>query len=392
MKSKPKSKRSAPKWLLWIILVVAIALIILRLCLPYILIDYATKQINKIPGYHVKIPDLDVHLWRGSYAFKGLELNKIQNSIPVPFFKSDILDLSVEWRALFQGAFVAKIVATHPVVNFVTDDKGHNEQLTISSQWLDIVKTLFPLKFNRIEAQNGEVYFRSYTSDPPFKIFLNKLDMQMTNLQNADHSSKLLYATYKVTAESGSKGSLEIDGKFNPVIKTPTFYISVSLKGLSVVELKSFLKSYTKVDMKGGTFSLYGEAAAADGKIKGYVKPFIKNLQIGSTKPQTNPFQAVYNGAAAVVAKIIENHQKHTIATQVNISGNVNHPNDSILSIIGYMLRHAFIQALIPSVDNTIKMRDVLIGDDSPPPVRSEAPEAQKPAPVRTHSRHSHSQ
>jgi hypothetical protein len=353
--------RSAPKWLLWIILAVAIALIILRLCLPYILINYVTKQVNKLPDYHVQIGDLDVHLWRGSYTIKNLQLWKIRKNIPVPFFKSDILDLSVEWRALFEGSLVAKILAKHPVINFVTDDKNGNEQVTISRQWLDIVKTLFPLKFNRIEAVDGEIYLRNYTSDPPYKMNLNNLELQIDNLQNSHHIQKLLYATYSATADSSNGGKLAVDGKFNPVNKTPTFFISASLKGMSVKQVKGFLKHYTNVDVQGGIFSLYGEAAAADGKIKGYVKPFIKDLKIGPNK-DSNPLQVVYDGAAAVVATIVKNQKKDTIATKINIQGNIDDPNESILSIIGYLLRHAFIQALVPQVDHNIKMQDVMVG------------------------------
>jgi hypothetical protein len=355
------TRRYVPKWLLWILAAVITGLVIMRLCLPYIIINYVTKQINKIPEYRVKIPDLDVHLWRGSYTIKGLQLWKIKNSIPVPFYKADLMDLSVEWAALFKGVLVAKIAAQHPVINFVQDEKGGNEQLGIAGGWLDIVKTLFPLRFDQIEASNGEVYFRSYTSKPPFKIFLNKLQLQFDNIQNANHSNKLLYATFMVKADSNSAGTLDIQGKFNPVDTQPTFFINAALKGMSIADLKSFLKSYTSVDVQSGSFSLYGEAAAADGRIKGTVKPFLKDLKIAPNK-NSSPLQVVVDGAAAVVAKIIKNQKHDTIATKINIEGNVNDPNKSILSIIGYMLRHAFIQALLPQIDHNVKMQDVLVG------------------------------
>jgi hypothetical protein len=353
--------RSAPKWLLWITLAVIVALIGLRLYLPYFLLGYVTRQINKIPGYHVRIRDLDVHLWRGSYTIKELELWKIRDSIPVPFYKAESMDLSVEWAALIKGAFVATIVAQHPVINFVTDDKGGNDQFSIGGQWLDIVKSLFPLRFDQIAAHQGEIYLRSYTASPPFKIFLNNVEVHIDNMQNADHSSKLLYSTFVVKADSSNSGTLEVNGKFNPVTKSPTFFINASLKNMNVLEVKSFLKHYTNVDVQGGRFSLYAEAAAADGKIKGYVKPFIKDLKIAPNK-NSSPLQVVYDGAAAVVATIMKNPKKQTIATQVNISGNIDNPDDSILSIIGYMIRHAFIQALAPQIDHDVKMQDVLMG------------------------------
>jgi hypothetical protein len=40
----------------------------------------------------------------------------------------------------------------------------------------------------------------------------------------------------------------------------------------------------------------------------------------------------------------------------------VNDPDTSILSIIGYLIQHGFIRSLLPQIDNTIGMEDVIYG------------------------------
>lgn len=86
------------------LLVVIILLIAARLALPYILLDYVQKQINKIPEYRVKIADLDVHLYRGSYTLKKIQLWKITKKIPVPYFAAKIIDFfyrmesAISWK------------------------------------------------------------------------------------------------------------------------------------------------------------------------------------------------------------------------------------------------------------------------------------------------------
>jgi hypothetical protein len=353
-------------WFLWTLLVIAIILLAFRLYLPYFLINYVETQVNKIPEYRVKIPDLDVHLWRGAYTIINLQLWRIDKHIPVPFFSAKTIDLSVEWEALLQGSFVAKIVINEPVINFVIDEKGKNDQLSLDDQWLNIVKTLFPLNFNSITIHNGDIYFRSYTGNPPFKVYMHNAEMQMDNMQKVASKQLLLPSTFKFNAATMESGSVSFKGRYNPFDKQPTFKIEAALKSLDVSQIKSFLKHFTSVDVQSGTFSLYGEAAAADNEIKGYVKPFIQNLKIAPTK-NSGPLDVLWDGAASVVAGILKNPDEKTIATKVNIEGRIDDPNTSIFSIIGYMIRHAFIQALLPEVDHNITMQDVIYGAKTKP-------------------------
>jgi hypothetical protein len=349
MKNKPK----------WILLAIILVLFVFRLCLPYLIINYVENQINKIPEYRVKIEDLDVHLIRGSYTIRNLQLWKITKKIPVPFFSAETIDLSIEWSALLHGSLVGKILIDKPIINFVVDQSGKNEQLSLDDQWVAIVKTLFPLNFNSIQATQGKVYFRSYTGKPPFTIFLQQVEMQIQNMQNARHTNTLLPSTFIFSGKTMEQGTVYFSGRFNPFDKKPAFYFNGALKLLDVHQIKGFLKHFTSVDIQAGTFSLFGEAAAANNEITGYAKPFIKNLKIAAPK-DSSPLDKLWDGAASVVASILKNGDKQTIATKINLHGNINDPNTSIFSIIGYMIRHSFIQALLPQVDHNISMQDVV--------------------------------
>lgn len=62
-----------------------------------------------------------------------------------------------------------------------------------------------------------------------------------------------------------------------------------------------------------------------------------------------NPVEFLYQGIVEVGAKILTDQQKHTIAIKINFKGNIQNPQTSTLSIIRYLLRNAFIQALSPN-------------------------------------------
>jgi hypothetical protein len=348
------------------LLLLVIVLIVARLLLPHYLLQYVENQINKIPDYHAKIDDLDVALWRGSYTLVHIQLWKTSTHLPVPYFEAKTIDFSVQWSALLQGKFVAKIDVETPVINFVTDPQGHNEQISIAKQWLDIVKSLFPLNINRLEAHNGELYFRSYKGSSPFTTYVKNVEFTLENIQNAEHQNKELPSRFEFTGNPMGGGDVKVTGKFNPFLKTPTFYLKGELTSLSIVQIAHLLKHYTDLDVVGGTFSMYGEFGAADGKIKGYMKPFFKNLKIGDTKKES-PLGVIYNGVASVAAKILENPKKKTVATQINLEGRIDDPNTSIFSIIGYMFHHAFIQALVPGIDHNYEMGNVFYNKNANP-------------------------
>lgn len=338
----------------------AALLIAIRIALPYWLLHYVENKINQLPDYRVKIADIDVHLYRGAYTIKNIQLWKITKKIPVPFYQARTMDFSIEWRALLNGSIVAKIIIQEPNINFVIDPTGNNEQLTISKQWLDIVKNLYPLNINRLDIHKGQVALISYKGKPPYKMYIKNIEAFFSNMQRSVKQDKLLASTFSFNGDTIGGGNISILGQYDPLNKIPTFQLKAKLTALQVAEVAPFLKHYTSIDFSGGVFSLYGEAVAAKGKLKGYAKPFLKRIEIG--KPDQTPIEAIVNGAVSVVSKILENGDKKTVATRVNISGNIDDPNTSVWSIMGYLLQHAFIQALIPQLDHSVKMQDVMYG------------------------------
>lgn len=343
------------KWLLMSILVFLVGA---RIALPYVVLHYVTQQINKIPGYHVSIADLDIHLIQGRYTIKNLELWKTAAQVPAPFFKSDIINFSVQWKALFKGKFVGEIEAYRASLNFVTEPDAENEQLTINQRWLEIVKSLFPVNINQVTVHKGAIFLKSFHGDPPFSIYLKEIELQIKNMQNAQRLKKGLLSSIGLTAKGMDDVDVKVTGKLDPFARTPTFYLTASVQTLPLTEINSFLKHYVDVKAKTGTFSLFLEIAAANGKITGYAKPFLKNFTVAAEK-EASPLHQLYTGAVAVAANILENRQQKSVATQINFTGKVDDPDISTLSIILYFLQHGFIQALLPQIDRKVSMEDV---------------------------------
>jgi hypothetical protein len=124
--------------------------------------------------------------------------------------------------------------------------------------------------------------------------------------------------------------------------------------------LNDFLRAYGNFDVQKGTFSLYSEVATKDGKFKGYVKPIIKDLDVvGSEDRSDNFFNKIYEQIVGAVGVIFKNQKKDQIATKFNLEGNYSNPQTNIIEAIWEILRNAFIQALLPRIDNEINLKSV---------------------------------
>src|SRR6185312_6214831 len=258
-----------------------VILIGLRIALPYILLRFVNRELQTIPGYTGRVDDIDVHLIRGAYTINSIRLDKLGGKIPVPFFSADILDLSVEWSALFHRRLVGKIIVDHPVLNFTKGPTKETSQTEIPTRpWTKFVGDLMPLKLNRFEINSGEIHYRDFYSTPRVNIFATDIHIVAENLSNAKHQQEELPSTVEATCSGIYGGHAYLHMKLDALNAVPTFQAKAELTDMDISKLNDFLNAYGKLSVNKGTISIYTEVAAKDEKIAGYTKPIIKNLQV----------------------------------------------------------------------------------------------------------------
>ena len=91
-----------------ILIGVVVLLVVIRLFLPYVILHYSNTKLANLPGYYGHVKDIDINLFRGAYILDDIYLNKIDSTSKkqTEFFRSRSIDLSLEWRALFNRSIV----------------------------------------------------------------------------------------------------------------------------------------------------------------------------------------------------------------------------------------------------------------------------------------------
>jgi uncharacterized protein YhdP len=351
--------RRSYKWLI-IVGAIVVVLVAIRLALPSVVRDYVNDQLMALEAYDGHVDDIDLALWRGAYRIDGLRIVKTGAKQPVPFFSSERIDLSVEWKSLLRGSLVAEGDFFRPQMNLVQAKNEQQSQLGEEENWGERFEQLFPFDFNTLRVRDGTVTFRAPGIRTEDALRANHVNGTLSNLTNVVESNKETFSRFGFDAEVLEGGTARIDGTVNPLARKPTFDVNLQVRNVQLPQVNPWLRQYIKADAEGGEFELYMEIAAADGRFQGYAKPVMRNVNIySSEEPEKNPLKRIWEGLVEFAANVFENDETGQVAARVPFTGTIENPKTSIFATIGSVVRNAFVSAFARSLEGSISVRSV---------------------------------
>ena len=341
-----------------VIISIALTLVIIRLLLPGILLNRINQTLEENEDYDAHVEDIDLSLLRGAYIIKGIEISK-KDSAETPLEQLNLvnIDLALEWKALFRGRLAGHLIFNQPQIVFSAGDP--DSLVKDTTRFKTMVEQLMPLKVNRFEINNGSIHYIDNHSRPKVDISLEQINVVASNLSNVYDSVNELPSTLSASAIV-YEGNLYVDMKLNALAGHPTFDLDAELKNTNLVLLNDFFKAYGNFTVNQGVISLFSEMAASNGRFEGYVKPIIKDLDVlGPEDRDENFFQKVWESVVGAAGSVLKNQKEDQVATKIPIEGTFENPETRLLYAVGEVLRNAFIQALMPSIDREINYRTV---------------------------------
>lgn len=355
------AKTSKRKKGLRVFIIVVIVLVAIRVALPYVVLRLTNNTLANMNGYYGHIEDIDIALYRGAYKVKKMYLNKVDSITgeQTEFIKAELTDLSIEWPALFQGSLVGEIRVEKPEIRFTKEKVEPQEVIKDSSDFRKAFKNFMPLDVNKLTVHSGKLRYVDESSSPNVDIALTEMELTARNLTNSSEETDVLPSPIKLDA-SLYKGHFNVDMRINLLAQNPTFDLTSELKNTDLTELNEFFSAYADFDVNKGSFGLYTEFAAKDGKFKGYVKPFLKDLDVRGEEDKNDPWlRKTWESIVGTAGDILQNQKEDQVATKVPIEGSFSDPKPNILQAILQLLKNAFIEALMPSVDQQINIDSV---------------------------------
>lgn len=358
MTGQPISKNRKWKTVYSVIAGIVVILIIARLLLPTLVLKYANRTLANLDGYYGQVADIDIALYRGAYQLDGFYLNKVDSASgdQTRFFAVREIDLSVEWRSLFHGAIVGELLFDAPELIFTKEKAEIDAVAKDTSDFRQLLKDFMPLRVNRFEVKNGSIHYTDSTASPLVDISLTQAYILAENLTNTSRKDEKLPSTIRAHAQA-YEGTLSLDMRMNALAEHATFDLTAEIKGANLPDLNDFFVAYGRFDISKGTFGLYSEFAADGGRYKGYVKPIIKDLEVVGLEDRDDSFfQRAKEAIIGFVGKVLENPKEEQVATRVPIEGSFGKTDVLVWEAVWQILKNAFIEALMPNVDNAINI------------------------------------
>jgi hypothetical protein len=207
----------------------------------------------------------------------------------------------------------------------------------------------------------------------PYRVFFSNADLRLTGLTNQSAEAP---ARATMRGKFMGSGPTEATLAFRPHEKGGDLNLKVSIENTDMAAMNDLLRSYGKVEVAAGEFSLYAEVSVRDGAIRGYVKPLFKDMVVehDPEKEREKTFsEKLRERLVGGAAKILKNRPRKEVATKADLSGRLDSPQTSIVQVAMRLAENAFFKAILPGFDRTA-------GAAPSPPRR---PSAERPSSSR---------
>jgi hypothetical protein len=354
-----------------VVLVVLVLLVAFRLSLPYIVTHHVNNVLSELDGYRGSIYDVDIQLYRGAYQIDSLRIFKVAGNQQIPFVNIPVTNLSIEWNALLSGALVGEISFYEPVLNFIGEkesladevvDEKPTEQTGEDVDWAESMKRLMPIDINRVNIHDGKVAFYDLTTSPQVDLFLDHVELEALNLNNAKDNPEPLPSRVYLQAISIGNGQLNMAMRINVLKEIPDVDLDMRFENVDMRALNDFFKAYGHADVEAGQFNLYAELAVSEGEITGYAKPHFNELKVADWKTDDGePHELLWESMVGFLTEVFEKQRKEQFATRVPVEGEIDDVDSPFLPALWGIFSNAFVDAFEKSTDQTVSFSTLSI-------------------------------
>lgn len=345
-----------------IALTIILLIIVIRIALPSIVKYYVNHSLSQLEDYSGRVEDIDLAIYRGAYTIKGLTVNKRNGEIEEPFVYLPQTDLSVQWKALFEGSLVSEVVCAKPEINFAFSESDSSSQTGVEEDWTAVLTDLMPIAINRFQVIDGQVSLINALNEPKTNLSFSSFNGELTNVRNVYDLGDKLPSTLKVTADlEGIGGKLTFDSRMFLLKAIPDFEYDLKLLEMNAVEINPMSEYFANINFEKGSISILSEMALNDGKLKGYLKPIGNDIKVFKfNEEKDRDIGRFFTELLVEVGKLpLTNFKKDQVAAKIPLSGTIENTDTSVWPILFSSLRNAYVQAFEKQIEDKEFFREL---------------------------------
>lgn len=336
------------KSVVWIVGVVAV-LVAVRAALPVAIQWYVNRTLDRADGYAGSVGDVDLALIRGAYQIDDVRIQKVRADVPVPFFSAETVDLSIQWGELLHGHVVGEAAFERPVLNFVRAPPEAGGPVTgTDADWNARLDALVPFGINRLEVRQGRIHYRDYQTQPQVDVRLHDVNGVARDLAIIEEHDRKRSARLDVTASTQGHGRLDLQARLDPRAEALQLDLDGMLRDVELTRLNEVFRAYLNVEVESGTLSVGTQVRTRDGRIHGYVKPLLHDVDVVDLEEELEEglLDAAWEATVGLFGELLRNQPREQLGARIPLRGDPESPRIQTWSALASGLRNAYVDAL----------------------------------------------
>jgi hypothetical protein len=225
------------------------------------------------------------------------------------------------------------------------------------------------MRLDKLHLTGGQVGFVNRATDPPYRLFVDRADLEILNISNRIATLHKQGAVARLRGRFMGGGSAAVTATFRPTTQggpSADFGGELQIEKAQLPAFNDLLRAYKKIDVAGGTVSIYSQVTVKNKQVRGYVKAMFDDIKLyDPKKDRGKPWGAkLKEKVLGGLAEMLENKKSDALVIRSEISGTLGSVHASTGEILSNLIRNAFWKAIAPGFDKA-RLRG------QPPPGRS---------------------
>jgi hypothetical protein len=211
---------------------------------------------------------------------------------------------------------------------------------------------------------HSDVGFINKASSPDYRVFFSDMNLDIDRFSNRPEEGM---GQMKLTGKFMGTGPTIVTGSFRPEKPNPDFDLHVRIVKTQVQEFNQLLRAYGLPDTTGGTFAFFSEMSVQNNHIDGYVKPFMKDVEVYNPEQDKDKAASakIYEAVVGGVLALFKNSSTGQVATETSVTGPVENPKEDTWQILSKLVQNAFFKAILPGFEKTVPADNCHVNDRS---------------------------
>jgi hypothetical protein len=210
------------------------------------------------------------------------------------------------------------------------------------------------IQVRELDVTHSSFSYADNTKDPAYRVFISDTDIALKNLSNHRQQGTAYVALH---GRFMGSGDATVVGYFLAGRNGPALNMNVAIERTDLTSMNDILRAYGGFDVAAGQFSVFSQIGLKEGDLSGYVKPIFAGLEVYDYQKDKNT-PVLHQGKELLLggaSHLLRNPRTQRVATEVDLSGKLSSPGVSTWQAIGQIARNAFIKAIPPGFDRSMR-------------------------------------